>query len=177
MLHKKDQIDFQLEALDDIAPALNKLFNSFIPESQVSYFQGIEGIFKMVDAMLEKDTSLYMISAHDLNPKIRNYIEKVYIPARQRMKSKCQMIVAKKKEVTDYLTHALDVYEWIGYAISRAHKLQATIIIYDNKIQFQSCNGENIGGVLIENQYLANTMLAVFMLLKNTERVDIVKGS
>lgn len=131
----------------------------------------------MIDLLLEKDTPLYFISGHDFHPEIRKYIREVYVPARTKMKNKCQMIVVKKPDSEDYVSLTSDVYGWVGYIQSKAdkEKFKSTICIFDDKIELLSLSGDFIGGILIENDYLAKTMLAIFELLKHSNTIATVK--
>jgi hypothetical protein len=125
----------------------------------------------MIDIMTQKDTPLYFMSAHKFHPEIDQYVKEVYIPRRKKMKTKCQMIMTSHDKSKKYAKVNPQVYEWVGFIPSNTYPLESTIVIYDDVVQFQACCGENPSGVLIENAYLAKTMLAVFMLLRNAGRV------
>lgn len=175
--HKKQRLEGQLRDLEILAPEFHNIAKNFLPHSKVGYFEGIEGAYKMVDLICETDTPVFFISAHNINPKIDKYIRDVYIPKRKKMKSKCQMILIKKTQSVDYVSFASDVYEWVGFIDPKksAWKFESTIAIYDNKLQLHSLDGDFIGGVVIENEYLAHTMMAVFHLLKTLGAVEVAK--
>ena len=170
--HKQQRIQNQIAELDKLAPEFKNLVNNFLPQSKICYFEGVEGVCKMIELITENDTPLYFISGHEFHPEIDKYIKNVYTPRRKKMKTKCQMIISKTEKAKSYIEASPDVYEWIAYAINTKNTLESTIVIYEDKIQFQNCHGDSIGGVLIENQYLAQTMLTVFNLLKNTKRIE-----
>jgi|GEM_PF-1001188 len=171
--HRKQKLDQQMKKFETLSPELANIAKNFLPQSKIGYFDGIEGTLKMIDLLFEKDTPLYFISAHDLHPEIRKYIREVYAPARSKMTSKCQMIVVKKPESEDYVSITPDVYEWVGFIEpkSEAENLKSTFVIFENKIELLSLNGDFIGGILIENDYLAKTLLAIFNILKNSHAV------
>ena len=85
------------------------------------------------------------------------------------------MIIAKQDSAKKYVNKNSEIYEWIGYIITKEYSLKSTIVIYDNVVQFLTLNGQSIGGILIENNYIANTMKAVFCLLKNTEKIETIR--
>lgn len=171
--HKKQKIDFQVEKLYELMPEFSNIVHNFLPQSQIGYYDGIEGICRMIDTMTKVDTPMYFISAHDLHPEIRNYVRKVFVPRRRKMKSKCEMIVIKNSFINKHIAVAPNIYDWIGFINSKSALWKSiTIVIYDNKVQFQSCNGESIGGILIENNYIATTMLALFHLLQESSAVE-----
>lgn len=172
---RKGKLDLQLKQLSQITPELRSLASQFLPTSNISYYEGIEGACRTIDKIVEKDTPIYFISAHDIHPQIIAHIEKVYVPARKKMKTKCQMIIAKQDSAKKYVNKNSEIYEWIGYIITKEYSLKSTIVIYDNVVQFLTLNGQSIGGILIENNYIANTMKAVFCLLKNTEKIETIR--
>ncbi|MDP2624957.1 MAG: hypothetical protein Q8P27_02105, partial [Candidatus Peregrinibacteria bacterium] len=147
----------------------------FLPQSKISYFEGREGVFKMIDLTLLQDTPLYFISAHDLDPQLKDYIQKVYASKRRLMKSKSQMLVTLTGASESYIHDHRDLYDWIGEITTHDYRLESTIIIFDDKIQFILTNGPSMGGVMIENAYLSRTMKAVFRLLKNTVKITVIK--
>lgn len=164
---KKTVIDGKIKELEKLSPEFKKLTSPFAAlNSKVLLFEGIEGVCKMIDVTLEKDLPIYFISAHKLHPEITKYVREVYVPKRQKMQSKCQMIVSKHKASKDYAGFAKDVYEWIGFLDTKAPGLETTIAIQDNRILIHLCEGDEISGVLIENAQMANTMLTIFKFLK-----------
>lgn len=173
--HKKEKLEAQLRDLEILAPEFKNIAKNFLPHSKVGYYEGLEGAYKMIDLACENDSPVYFISAHKLNPKISNYVRSVYVPKRKKMKSKCQMIVVKNQLSVDYISFASGVYEWVGFVDQRksAWKFESTIAIYDNKIQLHSFDGDFIGGVVIENEYLASTMMSIFNLLKTVASIEV----
>lgn len=157
----------QLETLEGLIPEFNNLRSAFLPESKVSYFEGVEGICKMIDIQLEKDQPLYFISAHLIHPEVNRYIREYYIPKRRKMKHKAQMIVTKTENSQNYAKYAKGVYEWIGFVEEKESNFQSTVIIYGNSVQFLSSKPDDLSGVLIENSYLNKTMKSMFDLMKN----------
>ena len=169
---RKAGLNHRIQELNDLLPEFQNIVSQFLPQSKISYFEGIDGLCKMVHLVLKHDVPIYFISSHSFHPEINNYIRNVYVPQRKKMKSKCQMIVTKSDTAKDYLEDAGDLYDWIGYVEKKdEYEMEATIVIYENKVQFMYCKGENPLGILIENSYFAKTMLAIFMMLKNTEKI------
>ena len=173
---KKAGLDHRIGELNNLLPEFQNIVSQFLPQSKISYFEGIEGMCKMVHLVLKHDVPIYFISAHNFHPEIQNYIRNVYVPRRQKMKSKCQMIVAHHRAAEEYLGDASNLYDWIGYVEKGDdYDIDSTIVIYENKVQFMYCKGENPLGILIENSYFSKTMLAIFNMLKNTQKIKAIK--
>lgn len=163
---QQQRVQDQLQQLQEFLPVFKNLQCQFLPESKVSYFEGVEGICNMIDLQLKNDEPLYFISAHRFHPEIRRYIRENYVTKRKKMKSKAQMIVTNIEDAKDYVGYANPVYEWVGFVDAKEVDFESTIVIYGNTIHFLSPHSENINGVAIENVYLAKTLKAVFELIK-----------
>lgn len=173
---KKAGLDHRIHELNNLLPEFQNIVSQFLPQSKISYFEGIEGMCKMVHLVLKHDVPIYFISAHNFHPEIQNYIRNVYVPRRKKMRSKCQMIIAHHTTSEEYLDDAGDLYDWIGYVEKGDdYDIDSTIVIYENKVQFMYCKGENPLGILIENSYFAKTMQAIFFMLKNAQKIKTVK--
>ncbi len=175
---RKAGLDHRIEELNQLLPSFQNIVSQFLPQSKISYFEGIDGMCKMVHLILKHDVPIYFISAHTFHPEITNYIRNVYVPRRKKMKTKCQMIMTQSSASQDYLKDADDLYDWVGFIADDddQYVLDATIVIYENKVQFMYCKGENPLGILIENAYFAKTMLTIFMMLKNAEKIEVIKA-
>lgn len=161
------RVESQLETLEGLIPELNDLSCAFLPQSKVSYFEGVEGICKMIDLQLEQDQPLYFISAHRLHPEVRRYIRDHYVPRRKKMKSRAQMIVTNIKEAKEYVRHAEGIYEWVGFVEAEKVDFQSTIVVYGNVVHLISTQENDLTGLVVESAHLAKTMKSVFDLMKH----------
>ncbi len=171
---KKSKIDNHIEELNQLMPNFKTLNSPFLSGSKVTYFEGVEGLCKMIDMVISTTDDIYFISAHVFHPEIKQYIRDVYVPARRRGKNKAEMILTHYDDSEDYVKYAKEIYEWIGFVKREEMNFQSTIIIYGNSIQFLSTKVEDLTGILIENPFLANTMEAVFKLLKDSRKIKQV---
>ncbi len=158
----------QLEALEGLIPELNNLRSAFLPESKVSYFEGVEGICKMIDLQIETEEPMYFISAHRLHPEIRRYIREHFAPGRKGKKHKSQLIIANHEDARDYVEkYEKDVSEWVGFVEADKAGFESTIVIYGDVIHLISTQEQDLVGIMIENTYLAKTMKSVFDVMKH----------
>ncbi len=172
---KRSKIDDQIGELKGLMPDFNLLKSPFVNEAKVTYFEGVEGLCKMVDEVIQTPEDIYFISAHVFHPEVRKYIRDVYVPSRrQSKKNKAEMILTSYNDSEDYVKQARDIYDWIGFVDQKDVDFEATIAIYGNSIQFLSTKIEDLTGVLIENPFLANTMKGVFQLMKDSRKIRSV---
>lgn len=170
---RKSKVDDQMEQLSGLIPSFKSITSPFLNESKVTYFEGVEGLCKMIDDVIQTKDELYFISAHIFHPEVRNYIRNTYVPARKKAKKKAEMIVTDSSDARNYVNLAHDIYKWVGFVEAKNIKFDATIAIYGNKIQFLSTKIEDLTGVLIENEFLANTMKSMFLLLKDSRKIKV----
>jgi HTH-type transcriptional regulator, sugar sensing transcriptional regulator len=174
---KKAGLDHRINELNNLLPEFQNIVSQFLPQSKISYFEGVEGICKMIHLLLKHDVPLYFISAHSFHPEIQNYIQNVYVPRRKKMKSKCEMIITHHQTTEDYLDDASALYDWVGYLEKGDdHGINSTIVIFENKVEFMYGRGENPLGLLIENSYFAKSMMAIFNMLKHAGKIEIIKS-
>lgn len=166
LIRKRQRAEDHLEAFEGLLPQLKGLCPQFSTESKVSYFEGVEGICKMIDLVSMKDEPSYFILSEQLHPKIDLYIRRNYISRCREMKSKTQMIGVEGEKMRDYLEFSEEVCEWAGVLNQKKASFDLTILIQENATHFLSSHPEDLTGVLIKNPRLANTMRSIFDLIK-----------
>lgn len=171
---RKRKVDNQMDQLNELIPSFKSITSPFLNESKVTYFEGVEGLCKMIDDVIAAPDELFFISAHVFHPEVRKYIREVYVPSRKKAKNKSEMILVRHEDSEDYVKYAKGTYKWIGFVDGKDMNFESTIGIYGNKIQFLSTKIEDLTGVMIENQFLANTMKSMFLLLKDSKKIKVV---
>ena len=169
---RKTRIDNQLGQLNELIPSFKAIASPFLNDSKVTYFEGVEGLCKMVDDIIKTKENIYFISAHTFPPEVRQYIRNVYVPSRKGAKNKAEMIIMDFEDSRDYVDYAKDIYDWIGFVKDKSVQFESTIVIYGNKIQLFSGKPEDLTGVMIENQFLTSTMKSMFQLVKDSRKIQ-----
>lgn len=165
---KKLQNDFQ-----HVLPLLKGMQNSGSPIPKVRYFQGLEGLYRTIDDCIEQDQTVLFISSHNnMHPKIRNYIESVYIKKSKTHHHKNKMILNAGKEAEEYLKKAKDVYEEIIFVDPKKNPFKLTTAIYGNKVAFISYASDDMSGIIIENHLLADHMKTIFGILEKSLKIE-----
>lgn len=168
---RKNKISDQLGQLNELLPSFKALTSPFLSESKVTYFEGVEGLCKMVDEIITSQEDLYFISAHTFPQELQKYIRNVYVPSRKKAKNNAEMIIMDSDISRDYVNYAKDIYQWIGFIKKETIELESTIVIYGKTIQLFSGKTEDLTGVVIENKFLAATMKAMFQMIKESKKI------
>jgi len=159
---KKEMADFL-----EILPAFGSLQNKMSLVPRVRYFEGINGLCRMLDDFCAVDQTVLYISGHNMmHPKIREYTYKVYIPISSRHANKNKIILNDGARAREYAKIASDAYDEFIFVDPKACAFTLTTAVYGNKTAFWSYDPADMTGVIIENQLISDNMRAVFFALK-----------
>jgi sugar-specific transcriptional regulator TrmB len=158
---KKMENEFQ-----DLLPQLIAMKgNSLIPK--IKYYEGFDGLCRVIDYSCDEDKSVYFISSHgNMDPHVREYIEKVYIPKSKKKKNKNKMIINDSKQARDYLKRAEGVYDDVFFVDSTSIPFRLTTAVMGDTTLFVSYSSEDMSGIIIKNPLIAEHMLSIFEALK-----------
>jgi len=162
----------QLKELEDIMPLL-KSFKSKNPRiPKIRSLEGLEGVRRTIFDVCEKDESVYLISSYGaMHPKIKEYIEGVYIQTSKNHKSKNKIIINDNKNSREYIKKAKNIYDEVIFVDSKEFPLTLTMAVYGNKTAIVSYDPEDMMGIIIENSLIADQMRKIFeILLENYRR-------
>ncbi|EKD63146.1 MAG: hypothetical protein ACD_51C00332G0003 [uncultured bacterium] len=170
LMEKAAQTRKQLVDFKTILPFLNSLENKLSSMPKVQYYEGIEGLKKIVDDSCSKDEEVLFISNNnDMHPELREYIEAIYIPKIATHKSKGKMLIndgeKSKKHVEKIRKVKSDQKDEIIFIDPKKYPFKVTTIIHDNKVSFASYDPKDMTGIIIENTLFADHMRTVFNVL------------
>ncbi|PIQ77604.1 hypothetical protein COV82_03600 [Candidatus Peregrinibacteria bacterium CG11_big_fil_rev_8_21_14_0_20_46_8] len=158
---KKLETDFK-----HVLPLLTSIQNTSSPLPKVMYFEGLEGLYRTIDECCKEDKSVYFISSHNnMHPKVREYIEQIYIPASKKHTHKNKMILNKGLQSANYIKKAESVYDEIIMVDPQENPFALTTAIVGNKTLLISYAPEDLSGIIIENNLIANHMRTIFKVL------------
>ncbi len=167
LLKKHAKVKKQLQEYKDLLPALNTINNPLSPVPKVQYYEGLEGIYRTIDYCCDTDETIYYISGHNnMHPKVRDYCESIYIPKASKHLNKNKMILNDGPLAQDYVKKASEVYDEIIFIDPKENPLTLTTAIKGNKTTFMSYDSDDMSGIIIENQLIANHMKTIYKILK-----------
>ncbi len=172
VLEKRENILRQSKGiLDEILPNLTSAYNLTVNRPGVRFYEGEEGFKKVLYDTLTSKTEIYMVINREAlkdQDKFRE-INEEYKNRRIRAGIRKKIIrVGKKTEETIGMPSSDKEYEavtQIKYADKDVIPFKASIQIYDNKISYQLIDGNNIIGILIEDQNIFELHKATFEIL------------
>lgn len=148
-------------------PFLKHIGGGGVPLSKVTSYEGLEGLYHLVDDTCENDESVYFISGHNnMHPKMREYIEKVYIPKSKKHTHKNKMIINKGASAEQYVKKAKGVYDEVIFVDPAKNPFRLTTAIHGDHTLFASYDPEDMSGVIIKNPLIADHMRMIFNVVK-----------
>ncbi|HCW32724.1 MAG: Transcriptional regulator, TrmB [Candidatus Peregrinibacteria bacterium GW2011_GWF2_39_17] len=167
LLQRQAEIKKQISDFKELLPVLAGLQNrQLVPK--VKYYQGLESLYRTIDDCCAKDESVFFISSHgNMHPKIREYIERVYIPKSKKHISKNKMILSDSKLSRDYVKKAQGIYDEVIFVDPVKNPFKLTVAIHGDLVDFISYDPGDLSGVVIENHLIAEHMKVVFNVLKS----------
>src|SRR3989339_997024 len=157
LLEKKAKVQKLINDSQTFIPILNTIKQSKINKSNVLYFEGIEGLCRMLDDFATKDQTVLYISGHNMmHPKIREYTYNVYIPTCNKHKNKNKIILNDGEKAREYKKIASESYDEFIFVDFQKFPFTLTTAIYGDKTAFWSYDPKDMSGVIIENRLIAD---------------------
>lgn len=167
LAHEKKQKAEQAEqTLEAILPNLKTKYSSVEAKPIITYYEGYEGIKKVyLDTIKEEKTIYAFLQNSDIDSDFRVWLKETYVKLRANKKIDAKVILASGEYVKDYIKRSPDLLREVKIIPSSQYPFQVEVNIYGNKIAFMNYHGKsNPVGIIIENEYIAKTMLAFFKL-------------
>ncbi len=167
LLEKSAKAKKELKEYKEILPLMASLTQNGIRNSEVTFFEGVQGLCRLVDDCTSKDQSVLFISEHNQIPnELKDYIQEIYLPASKKHSNKNKMIVHDGKQAREYAKEAKDVYDEVIFVDPKELDLTLSLAIYGNKTAFFSYQPEDLSGVIIENPLINKQMKSLFEIVK-----------
>ncbi|MBT5016341.1 hypothetical protein HOM98_02550 [Candidatus Peregrinibacteria bacterium] len=166
LLQRQAEVRKQISDFKDMLPVLAGLQNrQLIPN--VKYYQGLESLYRTIDNCCATDETVLFISSHgNMHPKIREYVEEVYVSKSQEHKNKNKMILLDGRDSRGYVKKAQGVYDEVIFVDPKKNPFKLTVAIHGDFVNFISYDPTDLSGVVIENSLIAEHMRVMFGVLK-----------
>ena len=136
---------------------------------KVQYYEGLEGLYRMLDDFCAEDQTVLYISGHNMmHPSVREYTYNVYIPKSNKHRNKNKIILSEGAKAREYEKVAAQAYDEFIFADPKEFPFGLTTAIYGNKTAFWSYDPKDMTGVIIENQLIADQMRTLFVALRTS---------
>lgn len=160
---QKAELDQKQKELSADLPELIRSFEGAGERPVVRFYQGKEGVLSLRKEILKAESKkLKVIFSWDALAKVFTYEERLeYSETRGEYGIELQAIYTREEGPFDEITNPLSSMKFVS---PDKLPVETDIAIYDNKVALTSLS-EPLSGVLIENEHIANSMLAMFNLL------------
>jgi len=152
LLKKEDEdIDQTKSALEDILPAMISQYNLTHHKPAVRYFEGLEGVQKVLEDSLTSNTEIYSYGDLDSINKYIPDINKEYVKKREKMNIKKKGFAFDSPAAREFLKNyfpSVTETRLIDYDAPLTHTI---LQIYDNKISYVTLSDKALIGVIIED--------------------------
>ncbi len=158
----------QMSEFQDLLPIMDGIRKHRPLAPKVTYYEGLESLYRMIEDCCEKDESVWFISSHNnMHPKIREYIERVYVPKSKKHIHKNKMILSDGEPARKYLKQASGVYDESILVDPQKNPFELTVAIHGDRVDFISYDPRDLSGVIIENPLIATHMRSVFEIMRS----------
>lgn len=170
---KEKTIAEQKSGLPSLIKGLKEQYADYNETSSIRFFEGPEGIIEMLQDVLDSAAPLYgaLHMPTQLDPKIKEFFEKTYIPRRKRTKAPAWILFADTQEAHDYQTMDHDMNRISLRVPQDEFPFTSLFQIYDGKLAFYSYEGAIMTGAIIEDQHLTNLQFSLFKMAWNYARL------
>lgn len=172
---RKLKIDDQMNQLNEISPLFEEIRSPFLSSPTMTHFEGKEGLFKMMDLIIETEEEVLIICSFMFLGQLGSYLKNVHLPRQKRDKRKVKIILTTPQDSAfneqDFIRECEGIYSDIWLIDSRKTGFKTDMVMYENKTMFLSFYAQDLSGILIEDEMLSTTMKGVFEITKHTTGV------
>ncbi len=154
------------ENLDNELGSFISMYNLANNKPGVEFYEGIEGLEKVLNDTLTSKTEIYLFLNKNLlqQEKIFRAVNKEYKIKREKLGIKKKIIRVGKPQPTTRTTQSQDITS-IKYFNHTMTPFNASIQIYDNKITYQKIISDKIISVIIQDEEIYKMNKAIFEYL------------
>jgi sugar-specific transcriptional regulator TrmB len=161
------------KSLEEIMPRLSSGYNLLMHKPGVKFYEGEEGMKKILFDTLYSQTEVYLFIYPDAISQVKGFkeIDDDYIEKRIHFGIKKKILRAGKKpaevpqKTENKKTDLYDQLTEIRYLEKEFFPFKSSLQIYDNKISYQIIDGENVIGILVEDKNIFEMHKAFFETL------------
>lgn len=141
-------------ALDGIMGQLSSDYNLSLNKPGVQFFEGLDGIKKILEDSLSAKTEIYSYADIESIHKYIKDINEDYIKKRERLQIKKKGIVLDTPFARNYLKNYHRKITDTKFIKYNAPPFQTIMQIYDNKISYITLDPQKMVGVLIQDPHI-----------------------
>lgn len=165
---KEKELDKNKKQFSEELPNLISLYNLSIHKPGVRFFEGDEGIKKVLEDNLKAKTDIYTLANLKAVDENLKEINEDYVVKRRRLNIKKKVIVEdtpyNRKFVENFKNDEFTKFKFIN---KKLYPFETIMQIYDNKISYQTIEPENKIAILIEDKNIYQMHKSFFEFMWN----------
>lgn len=173
---KKQYIDQKMIQLKQIEPLIESVQPSFSPPSKITHFEGLEGIFSLIDLVMSSHQKMSIICNPVFPEELRRYILRKYPPFKSSSEVKSELIFGGAPGVNFNKSAFVQIFGGFFsdvWVIDESQLIfKSNIIVFDGSVIFACLENNNLTGFLIRDVFLFQTMSSMVNLVKNSKGVE-----
>lgn len=167
---QKASLEQKKKEIENVLPQLNKVRDNLDAIPKVSFYEGVEGVKQAYEDTLDNNKSkiIYVFSGPDIVFKEMgmNYVN-YYVEKRTRLGIK-SFQVAPDTAWGKYIKENDKNYLRLTKLIPAQFSFDTEMVIYDNKLGIFTFTKNKLMAVIIEDESIVNTMLALYKYIEQT---------
>ncbi len=170
VLEKEKAVQSAKNALEANLPDIVSGFNLISGQPGVRYFEGINGIKKVLDDTLINNKNKKILTFSDVAGYatfLKKWNTDYYAPKRRKLNIYEKVIIPDNKKALDYMkdyikNHKSDKLTDILFINHKLYPFKTEVNIYNNKVSFVTFSKKIHIGVIIENKEIHDSLSSVF---------------
>ncbi len=162
------QLEQQYISFKEALPALDTLSKQYTHQkAQLDYYDGEEGVKKVLEMTLQSKTPLYAIlTDQTYNPNLKKWLENVYLPERVKRKIQAYCVVDYSDENQLYKSKDQEHLRETKMINAGDFEVSGEICIFDNKVIHIYADKGVYYAVVHTSESYYRTMYSVFQQLR-----------
>ncbi len=159
---QEDELQKAERNLNSNMPKLVSEFNFVSEKPGVKYFEGLDGLKKVLNDTLSSTEPIRSFSDIEAVSKYMEDMDKQHLEQRKKLNLKKRVIVTDSKFTKNYLKNynrELTRYKFIDH---KTHPIYSLVEIYDGKVAYISLSEKAIVSMIITNQNIYNFHKSMF---------------
>ena len=148
--------------LSAIMPELSSLYNLTTQKPVVRFFEGIEGIKRVLDDSLTSKTIIYTYADIEAIVKYIDKINKDYVKKRDELGIKKRAVIIDSKFARNYLKDYHIETTDIRFIDHKLYPFSSVVQIYQKKISYITLSNKGMIGVIIEDPNIYQLNKSIF---------------
>lgn len=150
----------KLQDIKTVLPQLVSRFNALESKPKLFSYEGIDGIKQVYeDTLAEEFPILSFLQVREIEPEIRNYLLKSYVPRRVKRGIRVKNLVSGSPGESEKTLPNTGTYRENRYVSQSLFPANIEVLVYSNKVAFITYKtGSQPMGIIIENRDVAETM-------------------